>query len=154
MFSPHCYPTLHFLCYSPNISTQIAAHPRAFLWPFTDVPEPPALHWQSPCSTGGVTAKEYNMSRPGCCITLLWGLLGGYSQIVPCHVEKGIGEWKEGETFISCYMIAAWRHPNFHIVCIHPMQSGSDSSLNIITAKTFNISDVWIWVINYKWQKS
>lgn len=72
-------------------------------------------------------------SHPGCCITSLWGLLGGYSQTVPHHVEKGIGEWKERETFISHYMIAAWQHLNLHTGCIHPMQSESDSRLNKIT---------------------
>lgn len=153
--SPHCT----FLCYSTNISTQIAAHPWAFLWSITDVPEPAdctgnlhaALEESQPTNT-------ICQSRPGCCITLLWGLLGGYSKTVPCHVKKGVGECTERENFISHYMIAAWWHLNFQIGCIHPMQSGSDSGLNMITKKKKKphliLSDVWIWDINYKWQKS
>lgn len=52
---------------------------------------------------------------------------------IPKLSLTGIGEWKERETFISHYMIAAWQHLNLYTGCIHPMQSGSDSSLNKIT---------------------
>lgn len=100
--------TPHFFGYSTNISTQTAAHPQAFLWPITDAPEP------SDC-TGNIHLGQEELqpknttcqSHLGCYITSLWGLLGGYSQTVPHHMEKGIGEWKERETFISHYMMIA-----------------------------------------------
>lgn len=152
VFSPPLARTPLFFGYRSSISTQIAAQPCSFPLALRSCARTCWLHWlPSPCGARGITApyasQGTRQSCSGCCIASSWGPLRGYPQIVPWHAEKGIGERKERETFTSRYMVAAWRRLHFRIGYIRPLQSGSDSSLNIMTKKKFGISDVWVWEI-------
>lgn len=139
-FHPSISTHSTFFCYRTSISTQIAAQPCSFSLALHCCARTCWLHWlPSLRSARGITAPYTSQGIRRVSHTLAVASLyhetccGGYSQIVPWHVEKGIGEWNERETFISHYMIAAWWHLHFHIGYIHPLQSRNDSNLTIVT---------------------